>query len=172
MKKTKQEEQNRASSKDESAKKREFNHAGQMLSFSSHEINCALDVRVARQVSPELTGMRGRVLGLIVRHIRQGKAVYQRDLETWFHIGRSSVTTMLQGMEQAGFILREPVERDARLKSLVPTEKGLECAGRLANCIDRFEGDLQNGITCEEMSSLQSILEKMLANAQQIRNEK
>ena len=64
------------------------------------------------------------VLGDIVRANRNGRDVYQRDIEQWFNIRRSSVTALLQGMAQDGFITRCAVEKDARLKRLVATDKG------------------------------------------------
>lgn len=81
------------------------------------------------------------VLGFLMQETESGKQIYQRDLEARFHTNRSSITTMLQGMEQSGFITREVVAKDARLKSLVPTEKGRQCAAAIHQCISDFEHD-------------------------------
>ena len=105
-----------------------FVHVGRTLNYAAREISCALDAYISTRVSPELTGMRGMVLGFLMQETESGKQIYQRDLEARFHTNRSSITTMLQGMEQSGFITREVVAKDARLKSLVPTEKGRQCA--------------------------------------------
>ena len=92
-------------------------HFGALLNQTSRVIRRALDARISG-VNPDLSGVRGMVLGDIVRGNRSGRDVYQRDIEQWFNIRRSSVTAMLQGMEQDGFITRCAVEKDARLKRL------------------------------------------------------
>lgn len=70
-------------------------HFGALLNQTSRLIRRALDARINAEVSSELSGVRGMVLGDIVRAERQGRDVYQRDIEQWFNIRRSSVTAML-----------------------------------------------------------------------------
>ena len=121
-------------------------HFGALLNQTSRLIRRALDARINAEVSSELSGVRGMVLGDIVRAERQCRDVYQRDIEQWFNIRRSSVTAMLQGMEQDGFITRSAVAKDARLKRLIATEKGRACHKQIEASIARFEDDLQSGI--------------------------
>ena len=144
---------------------------GALLNQTSRLIRRALDARINVEVSSELSGVRGMVLGDIVRAERQGRDVYQRDIEQWFNIRRSSVTAMLQGMEQSGFITREVVAKDARLKSLVPTEKGRQCAAAIHQCISDFEHDLQNGVSAQELEAIQGTLHKLIENAKAIRGK-
>lgn len=137
---------------------------GPVIHYTSHEIRRALDARVAAEVTPELSGARGLVLGEIVRANEEQRNVYQRDIEEWFHIRRSSVTTLLQGMEQDGFITRCAVAQDARLKRLVATEKGLAYYGRLRSCIDAFEAELQQNIDAADLAVTWRVLEQLLDN--------
>lgn len=146
-------------------------HFGALLNQTSRLIRRALDARINAEVSSELSGVRGMVLGDIVRAERQGRDVYQRDIEQWFNIRRSSVTAMLQGMEQDGFITRCSVEKDARLKRLAATPKGVAYHDRIRASIDRFEQDLQQGLTPEEMAAARVVLNKILHNAQSIEAE-
>ena len=95
-------------------------HFGALLSHTSRMLRRAMDTRIAAEVTPELTGVRGMLLGEIICANNENRDVYQRDVEQWFHIRRSSVTAILQGMEQDGFITRCSVEKDARLKRLAP----------------------------------------------------
>ena len=148
-----------------------FVHVGRTLNYAAREISCALDAYISTRVSPELTGMRGMVLGFLMQETESGKQIYQRDLEARFHTNRSSITTMLQGMEQSGFITREVVAKDARLKSLVPTEKGRQCAAAIHQCISDFEHDLQNGVSAQELEAIQGTLHKLIENAKAIRGK-
>lgn len=143
---------------------------GRALTHTSHQINRALDACICEAVSEELTGMRGMVLGYIVRTTRTGRAVYQRDLERCFRVQRSSITTMLKGIEQAGFITRTPVAEDARLKSLAATEKGLACYDQLERCINAFEARLQQNVSEEELSHLEEVLDRLLENAKAVQS--
>ena len=68
--------------------------------------------------------MQGWIIGYLYRHSEE--AVFQKDLEAEFQMARSTASGILQAMEKKGLITREPIPRDARLKRLVLTEKGME----------------------------------------------
>ena len=146
-------------------------HFGALLNHASRMLRRAMDARIAAEVTPELTGVRGMLLGEIFRANNENRDVYQRDVEQWFHIRRSSVTAILQGMEQDGFITRCSVEKDARLKRLVVTPKGVAYHDRIGASINRFEQDLQQGLTPEEMAAARVVLNRILHNAQAIEAE-
>ena len=126
-------------------------HFGALLNQTSRLIRRALDARINAEVSSELSGVRGMVLGDIVR--------------------RSSVTAMLQGMEQDGFITRSAVAKDARLKRLIATEKGRACHKQIEASIARFEDDLQSGIDPQQAAAARAVLEQTLRNAQHFLQE-
>ena len=52
--------------------------------------------------------------------------VFQKDLEAEFQMARSTASGILQSMEKKQLIIRESIPRDARLKRLVLTPKGME----------------------------------------------
>ena len=145
-------------------------HFGALLNQSARVIRRALDARISG-VNPDLSGVGGMVLGDIVRANRNGRDVYQRDIEQWFNIRRSSVTALLQGMEQDGFITRCAVEKDARLKRLVATDKGRACHAEIEASIAQFESDLQKGIDPQQAAVARAVLEQTLRNAQHILEE-
>ena len=146
-------------------------HFGALLNQTARLIRRALDARISAAVATGLSGMRGMVLGDIVRANRTGRDVYQRDIEQWFNIRRSSVTALLQGMEQDGFITRCAVEKDARLKRLVATDKGRACHAEIEASIAQFESDLQKGIDPQQAAVARAVLEQTLRNAQHILEE-
>ena len=128
-------------------------HFGALLNQTSRLIRRALDARINAEVSSELSGVRGMVLGDIVRAERQGRDVYQ------------------QGMEQDGFITRSAVAKDARLKRLIATEKGRACHKQIEASIARFEDDLQSGIDPQQVAAARAVLEQTLRNAQHFLQE-
>lgn len=139
-----------------------------MVSEVSRTIRRALDARVSAEVAPELGGIQGMVLGRIVAANREDCDIYQRDIEKWLHIQRSSVTSMLQNMEQAGLITRSAVQKDARLKRLQATPKGVAYHNRVHNTIDRYETELQSGLSQQELETMRRGLNVLLRNAQAI----
>ena len=145
-------------------------HFGALRNQSARGIRRARDARISG-VYPDLSGVRGMVLGDIVRANRNGRDVYQRDIEQWFNIRRSSVTALLQGMEQDGFITRCAVEKDARLKRLVATDKGRACHAEIEASIAQFESDLLLGFVLQQAAVARAVLEQTLRNAQHILEE-
>ncbi len=70
-----------------------------------------------------LTGSQSRVFCFLsIASLEQD--VYQKDVEEAFGVRPSSATGLLQALELQGFIRREAVSRDARLKKIILTEKG------------------------------------------------
>ena len=75
--------------------------------------------------------------GWIIRYLyeKRDEDIFQKDIEQHFSIGRSTVTNIIQLMEKKGFVLRESVEHDARLKKVVLTEKGVLSHEMIENLI-------------------------------------
>ncbi len=104
--------------------------------------------------------------GWIIRYLytNQDKDVFQKDIEQYFSIGRSTVTNIIQLMERKGYIARESVEHDARLKKVVLTETGIRNQEMLEDLVESLDTRLVDGITDEELSVFYSVIEKLKAN--------
>lgn len=92
---------------------------GLWINVLSHKLKKRMN---ANMQSLGLTGVQGRVMHYILVKCADGP-VFQRDVENAFDLSRSTATGILQLMEKNGLILRENMASDARLKSLIPTEK-------------------------------------------------
>ena len=104
--------------------------------------------------------------GWIIRYLytNQDKDVFQKDIEQYFSIGRSTVTNIIQVMERKGYIARESVEHDARLKKVVLTEKGIRNQEMLEDLVESLDTRLVDGITDEELYVFYSVIEKLKRN--------
>ena len=111
-----------------------------------------------------LNGLQARILGFVEINDRQGKDVYQKDVEAEFKIRRSSVSSVLDTMEKNGYIMRQSVLSDARLKKIVLTEKATQLGVKYRNNIDLFEETVEKNLTEEEIITLKNILDKISAN--------
>lgn len=112
----------------------------------------------------KLTSMHGWLIGYL--YTNQNKEIFQRDIEAVSMLRRSSVTTMLQNMENNGLITREGVAQDARLKKIILTEKSIEMQKKIDKEINLIENQLKQGITDSELKTFFDILEKIKRNLQ------
>jgi DNA-binding MarR family transcriptional regulator len=110
-----------------------------------------------------LTGPQGAILHFIYT---QGKHrdIFQRDVEAEFDIRRSSVTSVLQGLEQSGFIRRENVEDDGRLKKLTLTDKAVKISKHIAELLDKTNKMLIKNLEKQDIDYFDTLLEKIDAN--------
>ena len=110
----------------------------------------------------ELTGNNMFIIGHLARHREED--VFQKDLEEFFSVRRSTMSTIILRMEQKGFLSRESVSHDARLKKLVLTEKGEQIHEMIESKIEDTEKKLSSGLTEHEKQTLFHLLEKLRQN--------
>ncbi len=72
-----------------------------------------------------VSGSQARLL-MFLSIVSMEQDIFQKDIEKEFGIRPSSATGLLQALEQAGLISREPVSSDGRLKKIVLTERAKE----------------------------------------------
>lgn len=121
------------------------------------------------QTSETLTNMHGWLIHFLYNH-RQ-TPVFQRDIEKMFSIRRSTVTTILNRMENNRLIVRKSVPEDARLKQIVLTEKAIALHHDVERECQQFEQILTNGISEEEQAQFVRILNTMYQNLEAFEKE-
>lgn len=109
-----------------------------------------------------VTGTRGWVIGYL--YDNRDKDIFQRDIEKTFGIRRSSVTSLLQLLEQNGLIIRTPVKQDARLKKITLTDEALRLHDMISQDIDDIEEQMVQGLSDEEITAFISTIEKLKKN--------
>ena len=94
------------------------------------EIHCT-DLKLSRNLSAhvrksgvdEVTMMHGWIIRYLYENREQD--IFQKDIEQRFAVGRSTVTNLIQLMEKKGFVKRESVKQDARLKKVILQARNL-----------------------------------------------
>ena len=117
----------------------------------------------ANMQSLGITGVQSRVMHYILVKCVEGP-VFQRDVERAFGLSRSTATGILQLMEKNGLILRESVHNDARLKSLVPTEKAAHLDAQIGESLRRTEQLLTRGLSSAQLTLVLQTAAHMSAN--------
>jgi DNA-binding MarR family transcriptional regulator len=128
------------------------------------EVNIFIN-RINRIVSNNMsqygiTGSQAHIINYIYDESNK-REVFQRDVEKEFDIRRSSATIALQLMEANGFIKRESVPSDARLKKITLTEKGVFVQKIVREIIDQSEKSLRDALTKNEYNTLVSVINKL-----------
>jgi len=116
-----------------------------------------------------VTGTNGWIIAYIADHC--DREVYQKDLEGVFSMRRSSVSKAIDTLEDKGFIRREAVERDARLKRLVLTEKAWEIHELAKENGRQIEAQVTRGLSEEEKKAFFSVLQKIKNNVEGEKND-
>lgn len=107
------------------------------------------------------TGAQGKVLHYL---LAQKENVYQKDIEENFSLRPSSATEVLKKMEDAGLLYRVPEEKDARLKRIILTEKGLSFKDVVMDGLDNVEADISRGIKPKDIETFKKVCAKMIDN--------
>lgn len=97
-----------------------------------------------------LSSIQSRMLGYLYFQSREGKKVFQRELEQEFQIRKSSVTSVIQMMERKRLIRRVGVPSDARQKELVITEQGIAVQEEVIGRLDALENLVNEVMSPEE----------------------
>ena len=129
---------------------------GRLINTLSHQLKRQM---CAHESEDSLTNMQRHVLHYILFQSLQHD-IYQKDLEKEFQIRRSTASGTLQLLEKNGFIRREAVERDARLKKIVPTDKARGVREHILGNIRYMELTLRRGIPEEKLKVFLSELEQ------------
>lgn len=111
----------------------------------------------------ELTMLQRHMLHfIIVGSMHQD--IFQKDVEAEFQIRKSTATGSLQLLEKKGFIRRESVERDGRLKRVIPTDKALSMREHVIQSLRCAEKQMQQGIAKEDLDICIQVLAQMSRN--------
>ena len=133
---------------------------GMWINIVSHKIKKRVN---AAMQSLGLTTMQSHVMHYILEK-SVARPIYQKDVESAFGLSRSTATGILQMMEKSGLIRRESVERDARLKRLVPTEKAACLDAKMKENFIQMERSLAQGIPDDRLDIVQETLKTMSEN--------
>lgn len=87
--------------------------------------------------------------------------IFQKDIEKEFRIRKSSVTSVIQLLEKNGYITRECVCEDARLKKIVLTDKAKEVNSVIGDGFEKREEKFYDVLSKEEVESFFQIMNKI-----------
>ncbi len=137
----------------------------------NNEIRRCLDKIIRSGPELDIPGEHGNITCTnrwIIAHLYaselEGRCVYQRDIEKEFGITRSTASKVLILLEKKGYVKREGVSHDARLKKLILTDKSREMSRAMHESAVKIEESLIEGFTKEELETLNGYLDRVQKN--------
>ncbi len=94
---------------------------------------------------------------------KNDEKVCQRDIERHVNLRPSSVSSLLSGLQNSGFINRSCAASDARTKYVTLTEKGKSICEENKLLMDKCDGLIQSALSEEEQETFKNLLKKIIA---------
>ena len=136
----------------------EIGAIGREIKAIDHLMQREIQKTAAQMGIDKVTVMHGWIIGFLMT---AGGDVYQKDIESHFAISRSTVTNIVKCMERKGYINRESVDSDARLKKLVLTKQGREVGETMHNAVRENEKRFDDILTEDESAHFLSLIRKL-----------
>ena len=137
------------------------------IGLTIKSISNLLERRIHSELGPppgdRATPMQGHIIKFLYENRGHGD-LFQRDVEQYLSVRRSTATGILNLMEQSGLIRREGVDYDARLKKLILTDTALDHHRRFSHYIAATEELMAKGITPEALDIFFSVAHQIKRN--------
>lgn len=132
-----------------------------LIRHIAHTITCMQDKCL---IHYGLSNQQARLLGEITRLTKKNKVFGRKDLEKSLNLKGSSVTSLLHGLEKKQLIEVEENLKDARRKTLRPTEEGKKLIRHLDLVFEATENQLIDRLTDEEIENFKEYLQVAYEN--------
>ena len=110
-----------------------------------------------------LTEMQAQIIDFLHQN-SDNRDIFQKDIEEYFSIRRSTASRILRALEIKHFITRESVIQDARLKKLCLTPISADSHVEMKTKIEELEILMCKGLTQEEIDAFFATTKKIIEN--------
>lgn len=100
-----------------------------------------------------------------ITEVCEHPGVSQDSLSKRTYINKSNVARQLAFLEENGFVLRKPSDKDKRILQVFPTEKAYEALPVIQRAQEEWEQQLTEGFTDEQKEALRAQLADIKARA-------
>ncbi len=127
-----------------------------MIDFVSHLMNNYHNMILDQY---KITTKQAKVLAYLMHH--QGEDILQKNIEEVFFLRSSTVTSVMQNLEKAGFIERYTNKNDRRMKRIIITRKGYETFENCEKALVELNNTILADWTEEEKKEILVLLDKI-----------
>lgn len=137
-------------------------HTGRLVRMLNHQLKRNQKPEEAVE-DDELTPMQRHILNYILLETLH-RNIYQKNIEEEFQVRKSTVSGILKLIEKNGFIYRESVKEDARLKRILPTKKAEALRPSILEHIHETEIRMTEGVSEQDLFLCKKVLYQMCQN--------
>lgn len=137
-------------------------HTGRLVRMLNHQLKRNQKPEEALE-DDELMPMQRHILNYILLETLH-RDIYQKNIEEEFQIRKSTVSGILKLIEKNGFIYRESVKEDARLKRILPTKKAEAMRPSILEHIHETEIRMTEGVSEQDLFCAKKVLYQMCQN--------
>ncbi|GKX29640.1 MarR family transcriptional regulator [Vallitalea longa] len=106
-----------------------------------------------------LSGQNGLIINFLYNN--REKDICQRDIEDFFSLARSTISTNLRLMEKKGLIRREKMLKDTRQKKVTLTERSMEFERNNEAVTDTIDECFDKALSSEEKEQFVAMIKKI-----------
>lgn len=135
---------------------------GKVIKGLANEIGRFVGYRI-NDSETNFTMNQFQFIAYIGRQAKQGP-LYQRDLEAYFNIRRSTASGILQRLEKNNFITRTTIASDGRLKQIELTESGRLIFKQKKEQLDEINNFLIQDIPLAQLDTFYQVIDQVYTN--------
>lgn len=100
----------------------------------------------------------------IIFFLVENEGITLSKLAEKLEVSAATASVSVKRMEKAGFIIKKPDEKDARITRLYPTEKAKKAPDNIRKRMDELEATLNKDLTQSESEALTDMLDKAICS--------
>lgn len=134
--------------------------------------NALLKNRNKHLANYSLTAAQSDIIVYLIRNYEGKDEINQLDIQKHLQLSNPTVSGLLNRLEDKGFITRTSSIKDARYNCVKPTQKALDQTAAMSNHVFSTEESMLAGLSPDERNELVRLLDIVLANVENIDDEK
>ena len=128
----------------------------------SRYIKQNMNHRINEVTNSQVTHVQARILCYLEWMSDEGKDVYQKNIEEFLSVSKSTASEIISNLENNEYISRVKLENDGRLRKIVLLEKGYQTNKAIGETIENFENEMRSKLSEEELELFFSLIEKII----------
>ena len=119
---------------------------------------------IDQKINIKVTNTQCMILNFIYDNNNRGRIVYQKDIEDFFEIRRSSVCEILNGLEKNGLSKRCSCDSDLRIKEIKLEKDAIDLVFEFREFFNSLTKKIKKNISKQELETFFFFLKKMREN--------
>lgn len=135
---------------------------GAEMRVTSNAIKHYIDQTLDQNLPQRLTGIEGMTMGYLFKH--QGELTTSKDITNSFKGAKATVSQVLKGLVNKGFIKMACTKEDKRIKKIELTEKGREIHIQFDELFEKMNLQIEKDVSEEEKAQMRAVMKKIRDN--------